>query len=80
MIPFDVTRRCRNPRWRSVSPRFKVDTYRDIVKDNKRNQILYRPRDYSLRKVPAFTIQTEQFCTRPFTPKKAAKQLSNDAF
>ncbi|CAD5216930.1 unnamed protein product [Bursaphelenchus xylophilus] len=71
MIAYDVTRPCRNPRFRSWSPRFKVDCSRDIVKDNKRNQIFYKRRNQSLRKVPAFTIQTEQRHTRPFTPANA---------
>lgn len=59
MISFDVTRRNRNPRFRSFSPyRSKIDddiekfvTKRDIVKDNKRNQMLFKPRVYSLRRV-----------------------------
>ncbi|KAE9553570.1 hypothetical protein FO519_003210 [Halicephalobus sp. NKZ332] len=76
MIAYDVTRRCQQPRWRSVSPPFRIEmTRKDIVKDNKREQILYRKRSVSLRRVPAFTIQTEQQNTRPFTPatKKPTK-------
>ncbi|KAI6242963.1 Parkin coregulated protein [Aphelenchoides fujianensis] len=71
MIPYDVTRPCRNPRFRSWSPVFKVDCSRNIVLDNKRQQILYQPRRHSLRRVPAFTIQSEQKATKPFTPANA---------
>uniref|UniRef100_A0AC34QY38 Uncharacterized protein n=1 Tax=Panagrolaimus sp. JU765 TaxID=591449 RepID=A0AC34QY38_9BILA len=69
MISYDITRKCQQPRWRSVSPGFKIaPTRKNIVADNKRGQILFQKRSTSLRKVPAFTIQTEQQNTRPFTP------------
>ncbi|CAD5212522.1 unnamed protein product [Bursaphelenchus okinawaensis] len=77
MISYDVTRPCRNPRFRSYSPKFKVDCSRNIVADNKRNQIFYKRRDHSLRKVPAFTIQSEQKHTRPFTPANAKPSAVN---
>uniref|UniRef100_A0A915EQW1 Uncharacterized protein n=1 Tax=Ditylenchus dipsaci TaxID=166011 RepID=A0A915EQW1_9BILA len=78
MIGYDVTRRINNPRFRSWS--MPSDKYldanllsrRDIVKDNKRQQILFRPRIHSLRRVPAFTIQTEQYNTKPITPALGA--------
>ncbi|KAI6172036.1 Parkin coregulated protein [Aphelenchoides besseyi] len=79
MIPYDVTRACRNPRFRSWSPVFKVDCSRNIVKDNKRQQILYQPRRHSLRRVPAFTIQSEQKATKPFTPVSAPARRSNNS-
>ncbi|KAI1727921.1 parkin co-regulated protein domain-containing protein [Ditylenchus destructor] len=74
MISFDVTRRVNNPRFRSWSMpnHFCLDENvlmrRDVIKDNKRQQILFRPRIHSVRRVPAFTIQTEQMNTKPFTP------------
>uniref|UniRef100_A0A914YF29 Uncharacterized protein n=1 Tax=Panagrolaimus superbus TaxID=310955 RepID=A0A914YF29_9BILA len=71
MISYDITRKCQQPRWRSVSPGFRIPlTRKDIVADNKREQILYRKKPPNFRKVPAFTIQTEQQNTRPFTPAK----------
>uniref|UniRef100_A0A914E0G6 Uncharacterized protein n=2 Tax=Acrobeloides nanus TaxID=290746 RepID=A0A914E0G6_9BILA len=66
MIGYDVTRPCRGPRFRSLSPVFRIDTKRDFVKDNKREQILFRKPEVHVRRVPAFTIQTEQKNTRPF--------------
>ncbi|KAI6184312.1 Parkin coregulated protein [Aphelenchoides bicaudatus] len=79
MISYDVTRPCRNPRFRSWSPRFKVDCSRDIVKDNKRNQILYQKRIHSLRRVPGFTIQAEQKCTKPYTPATGFSRRQSSA-
>lgn len=59
MINFNVTRKFQNLRFLSVSPSHFNQKYdiektvykRDIVKDNKRNQITFRPRVYSLRRV-----------------------------
>lgn len=57
MIPYDVTRKCQQPRWRSVSPPFRIPmTRKDIVADNKRGQILYRKRSISLRRVSYFAF------------------------
>uniref|UniRef100_A0A7E4VCW8 Parkin coregulated gene protein homolog n=1 Tax=Panagrellus redivivus TaxID=6233 RepID=A0A7E4VCW8_PANRE len=75
MIAYDITRKCQQPRWRSVSPAYRVPVRRNnIVADNKRDQILYRKETPNLRKVPAFTIQTEQKHTRPFTPAKPKRR------
>lgn len=54
MISYDITRRRNNPRFRSTSHEFQADNYRDFVKDNKRHQILFRPRIQSLRRVRFF--------------------------
>uniref|UniRef100_A0A0M3I7B1 Parkin coregulated gene protein homolog n=1 Tax=Ascaris lumbricoides TaxID=6252 RepID=A0A0M3I7B1_ASCLU len=46
---------------------------RDIIKDNKRQQIAFRPKQNPMREVPAFSIQTQQKNTRTAPPTSTTR-------